>query len=104
MWNKARGGVTTALELEVGAWPIPSWYATRTGKALINFGASSGHNPAVMAVLHDIGTLLPRDRAVTQAPTAEEQAQIITHLKQGLDDGALGVGMGIAYVPKASRE
>ncbi len=64
---KARDGVTTALELEVGAWPIPSWYAARIGKALINFGASSGLIPAVMAVLHDTGTLLPRDRAITQA-------------------------------------
>ncbi len=27
---KARDGVTTALELEVGVWPVPSWYAART--------------------------------------------------------------------------
>src|ERR1035441_4378183 len=50
---KAMDGVTTALELEVGAWPIKSWYAAREGKALINFGASSGHIPACIAVMHD---------------------------------------------------
>ncbi len=101
---KARDGVTTALELEVGAWPIPSWYAARTGKALINFGASSGHIPASMAVMHDSGTLLPRDQAVTRAPTPDEQRLILEHIKEGLNDGALGVGMGIAYVPKDTRE
>ncbi len=101
---KARDGVTTALELEVGVWPVPPWYAARTGKALINFGASSGHIPASMAVLHDSGTLLPRDEAAHRSPTAAEQRQILAHIKQGLDDGALGVGMGIAYVPKDTRE
>src|SRR5580700_5563113 len=37
---KARDGVTTALELEVGVSPVASWYAEREGKALINFGAT----------------------------------------------------------------
>jgi cytosine/adenosine deaminase-related metal-dependent hydrolase len=101
---KARDGVTTALELEVGVWPVPSWYAAREGKALINFGASSGHIPASMAVLHDPGNLLPRGEAATRAPTPDEQREILAHIKQGLDDGALGVGIGIAYVPRDTRE
>jgi N-acyl-D-aspartate/D-glutamate deacylase len=101
---KARDGVTTALELEVGVWPVPPWYAAREGKALINFGASSGHIPASMAVLHDSGNLLPRGEAAKRSPTPEEQREILAHLKQGLDDGALGVGIGIAYVPQDTRE
>lgn len=101
---KARDGVTTALELEVGVWPVPQWYAARTGKALINFGASSGHIPASMAVMGDPGTLLPRGVSAQRAPTPEEQSQILAHVKQGLDDGAIGLGLGIAYVPKDSRE
>lgn len=101
---KARDGVTTALELEVGVWPVPQWYGARTGKALINFGASSGHIPASMAVMGDPGTLLPRGVTAQRAPTAEEQRLILAHIKEGLDDGALGVGLGIAYVPKDSRE
>ena len=39
----AMDGVTTALELEGGAYPIAPWYAERTGKARINFGASVSH-------------------------------------------------------------
>jgi N-acyl-D-aspartate/D-glutamate deacylase len=101
---KARDGVTTALELEVGVWPVPQWYAARRGKALINFGASSGHIPARIAVMHDSGTLLPRDAAVNQAATPEQREEIYNRVRQGLNDGALGIGLGIAYVPKARRE
>jgi N-acyl-D-aspartate/D-glutamate deacylase len=101
---KARDGVTTALELEVGAWPVAPWYAERTGKALINFGASSGHIPASIAVMGDSGRLLPRDRAAENAPSPQQQGEILAHIEQGLREGALGVGLGIAYVPHDSRE
>ena len=101
---KARDGVTTALEMEIGVWPVAPWYAQREGKALINFGATSGHVPARMAVMHDSGTLLPHDAAANNAATPAEVAEIRGRVEQGLDDGALGIGFGIAYVPKATRE
>ncbi len=100
---KARDGVTTALEMEIGVWPVPPWYAARYGKALINFGATSGHIPARMAVMHDSGTLLPRDAAVKRVATAEEHQEILKRVRQGLNEGALGVGLGIAYIPNVSR-
>lgn len=100
---KAMDGVTTALEMEVGVSPVPPWYAAREGKALINFGASSGHLPARMAVMRDSGGLLPRDKAVERPATPQEQREILALVRSGLEDGALGVGLGIAYVPLASR-
>src|SRR3989454_4596056 len=39
----AHDGVTTALELEIGTYPVAPWYAERDGRALINYGVSSGH-------------------------------------------------------------
>src|SRR5512142_2225940 len=87
---KARDGVTTALEMEVGVSPVASWYAARAGKSLINFGATSGELPARMAVMHDSGTLLPRDKAVERASTEEERKQIRALIAKGLDEGALG--------------
>ena len=101
---KAMDGVTTALELEVGAAPISTWYAAREGKAIINFGASSGHIPARMAVMRDSGGLLPRDAAVNRAATAEEQKAIEALVQKGLDEGGLGLGMGIAYTPTATPD
>jgi len=101
---KAHDGVTTALELEIGVSPVAPWYRSREGKALINFGASSGHVPAKMAVLHDTGDFLPRDHAVHDMATDEQQLSIVNAVRQGLDDGAVGIGFGIAYVPSTTRE
>jgi dihydroorotase len=99
---KARDGVTTALELEVGVSPVGPWYAERQGHALINYGATVGHIPARMAVLHDTGTFLPRDKGTGPADAAQ-RAEVLALLRRGLEDGALGIGMGIAYVTEASR-
>ncbi len=101
---KAHDGVTTALELEIGVSPVAAWYQAREGKALINFGASSGHVPAKMAVLHDTGDFLPRDHAVHDIATDEQRLSIVNAVRQGLDDGAVGIGFGIAYVPSTTRE
>jgi N-acyl-D-aspartate/D-glutamate deacylase len=101
---KAHDGVTTALELEIGVSPVASWYAARERKALINFGASSGHVPARMAVMHDTGDFLPRDQAAHRVANDEEKLSIVNAVRIGLDDGAIGIGFGIAYVPTAGRE
>jgi N-acyl-D-aspartate/D-glutamate deacylase len=100
---KARDGVTTALEMEVGVNPVAPWYAAREGKSLVNFGATSGHLPARMAVMHDTGTFLPRDAAVTGIALNEQKREILALVRKGLDEGALGVGLGIAYIPTATR-
>lgn len=100
---KARDGVTTALEMEVGASPVASWYAEREGKSLINFGATAGHIPAKMAVMKDTGTFLPRDNAVTRKASPDEVRQVAELIKRGLDEGALGIGFGINYVPTTTR-
>ncbi len=99
---KARDGVTTALEMEVGVYPVKEWYAQREGKALVNFGATSGHIPARMLTMHDTGTWLPRDEAQKQATPAQIDSTL-SLVRKGLDDGALGIGLGIAYMPGASR-
>jgi len=101
---KAMDGVTTALELEVGVSPVSEWYAARESKSLINFGASSGHIPARMAVMHDTGGLLPRDAAMNRPATPEEQKAIEAAVQKGLDEGALGLGMGITYTPTATPD
>jgi N-acyl-D-aspartate/D-glutamate deacylase len=101
---KAMDGVTTALELEVGVFPVSEWYAARAGKSIINFGASSGHIPARMAIMHDSGGLLPRDAAMNRTATPEEQKAIASAVQKGLDEGGLGMGMGIVYTPTASPD
>ena len=101
---KARDGVTTALELEVGTADVAGWYAEREGKSLINYGATIGHVPVRMKVMGDTGTWLPRDKAILARATPEQNRQITDRILAGLKAGAIGIGFGIAYVPGTRRE
>jgi len=61
----AHDGVTTALELEIGTYPVAPWYAERDGRALINYGVSAGHVGARRALIaHDES--LPGVGAITR--------------------------------------
>ena len=100
---KAADGVTTALELEVGVADVDKWYGERDGKALINFGASVGHIPARMAVMHDPGQLLPSGDAAHREATPEEMQQIMALVEKGLKRGAVAVGVGPAYTEAAAN-
>ena len=100
---KAMDGVTTALELEVGVADVDRWYGEREGKALINYGASIGHIPSRMAVMHDPGTFLPSGDAAHREASNDEIAQMSRRIEQGLKRGALAVGFGINYTEAASR-
>src|SRR5262245_17295351 len=100
---KARDGVTTALELEIGVGDVDRWYAQREGTALVNYGASAGHIPARMAVMHEAADFLPRGDAAHRAASDAEVAEIAHRLADGLARGALGVGFGLQYTPGATR-
>src|SRR5690349_18530883 len=101
---KARDGCTTALELEIGVSPVAPWYAEREGKALMNCGASSGQVGARRIGMHDTGTWLPNDNAVTKTATKDEQKAIRDLVEKGLMDGGLGIGFGFSYTPTAMQE
>lgn len=101
---KAMDGVTTALEMEVGVSPVDLWYARRRGKAVVNYGATAGHIPIRMALMKDTGTFLPRDEAARRKASPSELDSLLGQVSKGLDDGALGIGLGINYTPAATRE
>jgi cytosine/adenosine deaminase-related metal-dependent hydrolase len=100
---KARDGVTTALELEIGVSPMKKWVDERRGKALVHYGASVGHVPARMTATNDTSDWLPAGPAATRAATDPEQIRTLELLREGLREGGVGIGMGIAYTPFASR-
>lgn len=110
---QARDGVTTALEMEVGVYPVAPWYDSMAGKAPLNYGATVSHIAARFAVFHGIEVgHWPVSRAKTaslganpaganQAASAAQVEQLGGYLRQGLADGALGIGFGINYTPAA---
>ena len=112
---QARDGVTTALELESGAMPMPDWYRSREGQALLNYGATVGHIYSRIAVMHEkrswddirvtrLDASQPKPAWAYRRAAAGEVDAMITHLDRGLAEGALGIGMGPAYTPGVDRE
>ncbi len=111
---QAMDGVTTALEMEVGVYPVAPWYASREGRNLIHYGATVSHPNARAKLLLDIDvghqpTLPPGDNqamgssVIYETLTDEQVAQLSTLMQQGLEEGGLGYGFGITYTPGASR-
>ena len=106
----ARDGVTTALELEVGTYPVAPWYARRAGKARINFGISVGHAGTRRATLDADSTaegveVISAEGRFVRDPLGQARlSELDDRLSIGIREGALGVGMGINYTPAATRE
>jgi N-acyl-D-aspartate/D-glutamate deacylase len=104
---KAFDGVTTALEMEIGAPDVTEFLNSKQGHSLIHYGTTASHVAAralvFSAPLPD-GTILPKSGPATdQSATPEQIERIQQRLRDQLDAGALGVGMGIAYTPGATR-
>jgi dihydroorotase len=98
---QARDGVTTALELEGGTGDVPRWYGERAGRAVINYGATASHGDARAAVLTDAVAAGPA--AIYRNAKPEELERIADLIRKGVDQGALGIGYGIQYMPGATR-
>jgi len=104
---KAFDGVTTALEMEIGAPDVSEFLKSKEGHSLIHYGTTASHLAARALVfgapLPD-GTILPRSGPATEEHASPEQIQKIQQrLREQLDAGALGIGMGIEYAPGATR-
>lgn len=96
---QARDGVTTALELEGGVFPVAEWYGERNGGWRIHYGATVSHG-AVRGRVFDGD----REAAVYRPATPEQVREMQDLVERGLAEGAIGVGFGVQYVPGASRE
>jgi N-acyl-D-aspartate/D-glutamate deacylase len=105
---KAFDGVTTALEMEIGAADVAAFLSDKRGHSLINYGSSASHvaaRAAALGVPLPLGDILPAAGKVTNDPATEEQLNAIEQrLLRELDAGGLGVGMGIEYTPGATHD
>jgi len=109
-----RDGITTALELEAGVYPVGLWYDSWKGRGQVNYGATTSFigaretefNPKYKTVdganVNDI--LLPTAVAMdfvwsTKVATDEQIESILGRYEEGLKEGALGVGNTAGYMP-----
>ena len=112
-------GVTTALELEWGIEHLGKWYASRQGKALINYGASvywpferfraldkykTGVNELEQKTIKGeskIETLLNTiGSSYADNLTPAEMNKVLVNIKSSLSEGGIGIGVPIGYLPK----
>src|ERR1700722_4223775 len=104
---KAFDGVTTALGMEIGAPDAAAFLRKKDGRSLINYGSTASHAAARALAfgqpIRDPSIIPPSGPVTNQPATAEQMKAIEDRLRQELDAGGLGIGMGIQYTPGATR-
>ena len=127
---QAHDGVTTALELESGVYPLTHWLDSRRGNALVNYGATASHSAARAQAMQKYALKLTQlQRLLAQKGDREDASDAMDEflrtefaasvydslssseiprmnlaLQRELEAGALGVGLPVGYQPGASRE
>ena len=104
---KQLDGVTTALELEIGAPDVAQFLQAKEGRSLIHYGTSASQVAAralVFGAPIPANEILPKSGPATNQPATPEQIEAIRkRLRSELDAGGLAIGMGIQYTPAATR-
>ena len=122
-YYQAFDGITTALELELGAFPVARYGEKISTRPMINFGASVGYIPIRGLVMQGVvqvdmtdspnitgwrgfKTLIkslysdPRD-TFTKPASTDQIEEIRALLNSGLDNGGLGIGLALDYISEA---
>jgi dihydroorotase len=102
-YYEAMDGVTSTFELEIGVADVDRWYDERAGRMPINYGVAVGHAPVRMGVMNDPGAFVPAGDAARKRADDAQIEQIGREIERGLRRGAVGVGLGLAYTPGASK-
>lgn len=129
-YYQAFDGVTTALELEAGYYPVREYGSAISEEPLVNYGASAGHVIARLLEKDGLGSASPMEQpapanlrgwwtvlkflllgantaleaSFREPATAAELQRLRGRLEQGLDQGALGIGLPLDYFSAAIRE
>ena len=121
---QVRDGVTTALELEGGVSFLGDWLAYKSGKSIVNFGATAAHSvlrsmameqfqpfqQQAKKIIAEEGIMSPSltklqinlGRSSYQSLTNKEINNLKPMLLEELAAGALGIGVPVGYYPGAT--
>ncbi|MBS0417016.1 MAG: amidohydrolase family protein [Proteobacteria bacterium] len=112
---QAFDGVTTAIESEIGQFPVAAAYtdALTPGRA-IHYGYTVAWDlirDSVLGGASPDGTLRGRAasrakaaQTIGRAATPEERQKILQLLERSIDEGAVGIGLALGYIPGATPE
>jgi len=96
-------GVTSGFELEIGTAHVGEWYGERAGGQVLNYGISIGHIPIRMVLFDDPGRFLPMAAGGCGIAGPEIMDRMAEMMRQGIAEGAVAVGFGLAYTPAATE-
>ena len=108
-WFQLQDGVTTALDLEAGAFPQSGYGEFLQDGAWINYGASVGYFAIRIKVMEGKdepyifspkGAIHPQV-AFTQKATPEQINKMSALLHKGLEEGGIGIGLLLDYMDQA---
>lgn len=103
-------GVTTALDLEAGAHPVAAVGNNIADRPLINFGASANYAAMRSKVLTNSDNpyiffgdrrLSFEDPAFTESLNSDQIESVMRHVRLGLDQGGIGIGLLLDYMSDA---
>ena len=98
---QVRDGVTTALDLEGGYFPVTEFGEEIRDRSILNFGSSAGYGRIRARVIQDPD----RARAVnTQVAEPQQHPQLRELLLQGLAEGGIGIGLPLDYYSEGIDE
>ncbi len=105
--------VTTAMELEAGAFSIKKAYAYAQSLSLpLNYGYSASWSGARLVVADNVSSLVGTFETMTiyfskpewsSLLSAEKSSQVIKLLEQEMLDGGVGIGVVAGYAPKSNK-
>lgn len=110
-------GRTTQMDLEGGALPVSAYFDAKAGVSLSNYGVSVGHSGARLLLMDGIDPLgspmmthaLEKAAATgnqwsIKLATDDELDAIDDLVRQGVEDGGVGIGVMVGYYPNARSE
>ena len=110
-------GRATQMDLEGGALPVPEYYDAKARVSLSNYGVSVSHASARLLLMDGVDALgspmmthaLEKAAATgnkwsINLATDEELDKIDDLVRQGVDDGGIGIGVMVGYYPNARSE
>lgn len=95
---QARDGVTTALELEGGRFPIDQSLAPLQNKAIINYGVSVGYISVRGAVKGSFS------KGFSESVNDQEMESVLKLMENGLHNGGIGIGYPLDYISSVVGE
>jgi dihydroorotase len=120
---KLHDGVTTMLELEWGIEFLDKWYESRKSKSIINYGASvcwpferfkalDKYKTELKELYQEavsgessFDSLFSKIRiSYSDTLSPEQMSKTLENIRNSLDEGAIGIGVPIGYLPIVKEE